>query len=276
MTTNSMMSSRKIYLFRNKKVYKCNRKKAYKRVCKGKHFYKNDSKMMTHYQRNQSYRTIFYGLLILLVVALSATIWHVAFKRDIYRGRILTQPLMAGEYQPVEGVCRIILARHGETEWNARGLPQGWADIPLNETGKTQAEELAKNLSGIHVDAILTSALSRAVDTAKKVAEFHPDCPVIPDYELRFFPHKDEQVLDMPRKARKKAIADEIARLATAYFKEASQQYLGKNVVVITHGKVIRHLVESLTGKKYYKVRIDNGAIVTILVTNDSLVLEKL
>ena len=43
---------------------------------------------------------------------------------------------------------RLILARHGQTDWNRRGLWQGDNDVPLNETGREQARKLAERLAG--------------------------------------------------------------------------------------------------------------------------------
>jgi probable phosphoglycerate mutase len=65
---------------------------------------------------------------------------------------------------------RILLARHGETEWNRVGRWQGQADEPLNETGRRQAAELAERLAGDGITAIYTSDLARARETADAVA----------------------------------------------------------------------------------------------------------
>jgi phosphoserine phosphatase len=69
---------------------------------------------------------------------------------------------------------RIILARHGETEWNRIGRFQGRSDIPLNEKGKTQVKALATALREEPLTAIYTSPLIRAVETAESVRACHP------------------------------------------------------------------------------------------------------
>ena len=66
---------------------------------------------------------------------------------------------------------RFILVRHGETEWNATGQYQGQTDIPLSETGRAQAAALGKRFETIHVDAVYSSPLQRAYDTARAIAE---------------------------------------------------------------------------------------------------------
>tara|TARA_R110000868_G_scaffold14661_4_gene67851 strand:+ start:1779 stop:2345 length:567 start_codon:yes stop_codon:yes gene_type:complete len=64
----------------------------------------------------------------------------------------------------------IVIFRHGQTDWNVEGRLQGSTDIPLNETGRKQALELAKRLSHYTFDAIFSSDLARALDTADAVA----------------------------------------------------------------------------------------------------------
>jgi broad specificity phosphatase PhoE len=68
-------------------------------------------------------------------------------------------------------VTRILLARHGETDWNRLGRWQGHADPPLNEKGRHQAAELAARLAGDGVTAIYSSDLMRASQTAAVVAD---------------------------------------------------------------------------------------------------------
>lgn len=68
---------------------------------------------------------------------------------------------------------RIFLIRHGETEWNRLGRYQGSSDIPLSDTGREQACLLAAQLKDKHIDAVWSSPLKRAVDTARLVAAPH-------------------------------------------------------------------------------------------------------
>ena len=67
----------------------------------------------------------------------------------------------------------IYFARHGETVWNVENKICGMTDSPLTEKGRQQARELGRKVkeSGVHIDEILYSPLSRAADTAKAVAE---------------------------------------------------------------------------------------------------------
>lgn len=72
---------------------------------------------------------------------------------------------------------RLIIIRHGESEWNRIGRYQGQADAPLSETGAQQAEALAQRLRHERFDAIFTSPLQRAAKTAEAVARHHPEVP---------------------------------------------------------------------------------------------------
>mgnify|MGYP000886440458 CR=1 FL=1 len=69
-------------------------------------------------------------------------------------------------------ITRILAIRHGETEWNVGGRLQGHLDIPLNDTGRLQAERLARALAGREpIHAIYSSDLSRARGTALALAD---------------------------------------------------------------------------------------------------------
>jgi probable phosphoglycerate mutase len=64
----------------------------------------------------------------------------------------------------------IVLARHGETDWNRERRFQGHADRPLNDAGRAQAAELAALLEGEPFSSVYTSPLLRAAETAEIVA----------------------------------------------------------------------------------------------------------
>ena len=69
----------------------------------------------------------------------------------------------------------LILTRHGETVLNKQGILQGHLPGELTDEGIMQAKKLAKRLKDEKIDAIYSSDLKRAADTAKEIAKLHPD-----------------------------------------------------------------------------------------------------
>jgi probable phosphoglycerate mutase len=67
----------------------------------------------------------------------------------------------------------IYLVRHGQTAWNREEIFRGRTDIPLDETGLKQAELAGEYLKEVEIEAIYSSPLSRALETAEKIARFH-------------------------------------------------------------------------------------------------------
>lgn len=65
---------------------------------------------------------------------------------------------------------RLFVARHGQTSWNILGKAQGHTDIPLDEVGQAQALALARALSDLGVERVVSSDLLRARQTAEAVA----------------------------------------------------------------------------------------------------------
>ena len=70
-------------------------------------------------------------------------------------------------------ITSIMFVRHGETLWNQQRRYQGQADSPLSELGLAQAELVGKFLSSRRIDAVYTSDLGRAVQTADCIAKHH-------------------------------------------------------------------------------------------------------
>lgn len=99
--------------------------------------------------------------------------------------RQLQRFLKSGTIGAVESFKYFYVFRHGETDWNAEGRFQGHVDIPLNDRGREQARGLVPRLEPHGVQAILSSDLSRAHETARIVAAGLGGIPIFTDEGLR-------------------------------------------------------------------------------------------
>ncbi|WP_454301560.1 histidine phosphatase family protein [Salana multivorans] len=84
------------------------------------------------------------------------------------------------------GASRVVLLRHGQTDYNRAGRLQGQVDIPLNEAGLEQARAAASVVAGFSPALVVSSDLGRAIETARIVADaLVDDVSVVPDPRLR-------------------------------------------------------------------------------------------
>ena len=143
---------------------------------------------------------------------------------------------------------RIILVRHGETDWNRERRWQGHADRPLNDTGREQAEALAAELAGEPIAAVYSSDLLRAHETARVVADrLGLDVTAVPalrerrfgsweglqDVEVeRRFPGANGPPDGETREEMTRRVLDSLAEIAAAH--------AGRTVLVVSHGGPIR------------------------------------
>ncbi len=150
----------------------------------------------------------------------------------------------------------ILLARHGETDWNREGRFQGHADPPLNETGRAQATELAAELEGVELTAVYSSPLRRAVETAAVVAAEHGLEPVAVDalrevdvgswqgltraeIEARF-PEQFARWLDYDQGWEDGESYEAMGRRGVAVLLELAAAHEGERILAVTHGGPIR------------------------------------
>ena len=154
--------------------------------------------------------------------------------------------------------CTIYLTRHGETEWNEKKLIQGHTDIPLNTKGKEQAKLLGKQLKDIDFDVVFSSDLLRAANSAEIIIK-EKEMTVIKIKALRerFFGRFEGKSLTEMRKAfgevmlvtkekqKKLKIYDvendeEIITRLIPFMKKIAKQYIGKKILMVTHGGLLR------------------------------------
>ena len=90
--------------------------------------------------------------------------------------------------QPHQGP-RLLLVRHGETEWNRESRFQGIKDIPLNENGKAQGRKAAEFLKDVEINFAVTSSMLRPKETAELILENHPGVNLDSDPQLQEICH---------------------------------------------------------------------------------------
>lgn len=84
---------------------------------------------------------------------------------------------------------RLLLVRHGETEWNRQGRFQGQIDVPLNDNGRAQGEKVADFLKSVPMDAAYTSSMARPKETAELILKHHPGVPLTSVDQLQEISH---------------------------------------------------------------------------------------
>ena len=144
----------------------------------------------------------------------------------------------------------IVLVRHGETDWNAERRVQGHTDRPLNETGRAQARALADQLAREQFDAVYSSDLLRAYETARIVAE-RLGLAVATLRELRekdfgsWEGLTDTVILERFPDARSGAwgdgeTAEELGMRVLDALRRIAAAHPGRRVLVVTHGGPVR------------------------------------
>ena len=154
-------------------------------------------------------------------------------------------------------MARILLVRHGQSEWNASGRWQGQADPPLSELGEEQAVAAARSLG--MVDAIYASDLVRAHHTAALVAsQLGADVAVDPrlrersagEWEGRTHAEIEEGwpgYLESGRRPSGYEPDDSVLERVLAVLDDIARTHDGE-VLVVTHGGVVRVLERHLDG----------------------------
>lgn len=152
---------------------------------------------------------------------------------------------------------RLLLLRHGQTDWNRDRLWQGHTDIPLNETGRDQARKLGIRMRDEGLDALYCSDLQRAAETAHIVGKAVGLAPVaskawreIALGELEGTANRGEAVTDTVKAGGPLAPGAEDfaafqARLV-AGFEELGARHAGQSVAVVGHGGAHRTLIAYL------------------------------
>ena len=190
-------------------------------------------------------------------------------------------------------VTTILIARHGETDWNRERRFQGHADPPLNELGREQARELAAALAESGVTAVYSSPLARARETAEIVAAAL-GLPVETRDALREVDvgswqglTRDEVEERFPEGFRRWLVDfghgwdegesyEELGRRVVAGLLELASRHAGERILVVTHGGPMRAVQAAAADAGYADARriagpIGNCAILVFAVESERL-----
>ncbi len=191
---------------------------------------------------------------------------------------------------------RLLLVRHGQTAYNAEVRFMGQLDVPLDETGRSQAQAVGQRLADEHPAAIYSSNLSRAVDTARAIQSAIPSHPELKldarlieghfgDWQGKTY---DElRVNDAERIARwekgrlrvappnGESLPDMAKRVQAAY-----QEILGahpdQNVIVVAHGGTLQVLLVLALGlplEDYRKLWLSNASVSELQIETERVIL---
>lgn len=158
----------------------------------------------------------------------------------------------------------VILIRHGQTDWNVAGRWQGHSDIPLNDTGRSQAQAVAQRLKKWELTAIYTSDLSRASETATIIGQTLGLKPaVIPAWRERFcgdfegltnsdiaerFPEQWAKLQQGHLELPNGETTQELSGRIIPSFETLLASHHGQRFAVVSHGGVLRVLISNVLG----------------------------
>jgi probable phosphoglycerate mutase len=192
-------------------------------------------------------------------------------------------------------MTRLILVRHGETEWNRELRFQGQVDVPLNATGHEQAQRVANWLASDPLDRVISSDLARARQTAQPLASLLtrrgvPEPTTHAGLREQSFGIVDGMRVDEIKRQYPAAWNDWIEFRAdyafddgestrqfhtrvTAALRDLVQAYAGQTVVVVTHGGVLDMVWRSARGLPLdgpRQTHIPNGGVNRVQVHGDA------
>lgn len=181
---------------------------------------------------------------------------------------------------------RLVLLRHGESQWNLENRFTGWIDVPLSPKGRREAQEAGRKLLDYKFDRAFTSVLTRAIDTLTIVLQVtgQTGIPVEQDQALNERMYGELQGLNKTETALKygeqqvklwrrsydirppggESLKDTAERVLPYYRRRIEPEILaGKTILVAAHGNSLRALVmylEQLSPEKVLELNIPTGA----------------
>jgi 2,3-bisphosphoglycerate-dependent phosphoglycerate mutase len=183
-------------------------------------------------------------------------------------------------------MARLILLRHGESQWNLENRFTGWVDVPLSPRGIQEATHAGEKLRSFKFDRAFTSVLARANETLRLVLETisQTDIPIEKDKALNERMYGELQGLNKDETAKKYGEAQvkiwrrsydvrppggeslkDTAERVLPYYERTIKPYLqkGDTILVAAHGNSLRALImelEQLSQEQVLELNIPTGA----------------
>jgi len=171
----------------------------------------------------------------------------------------------------------ICIVRHGETDWNAQGRLQGREDIELNDLGRQQAHKIAVYLGREHWDAVVSSPLKRAYETALIIARMIsvPEIKVEEQITERDYGEASGLWPEDRRSRFPEGIPGQedfelLRQRAMSALERIVNDHTGKRIVMVSHGALTNSILYTLSGGEFgsFKTRLINGCINQIRMQN--------
>jgi probable phosphoglycerate mutase len=190
-------------------------------------------------------------------------------------------------------MTEIILARHGETEWNVGQIFRGRIDVDLNQTGMEQARLLGQYLSKRKIEAVFPSPLKRALKTAEAIAgphhlkvevslglidfDFGQWQGLAMEQVIARYPELHRQWLDSPDRVTmpEGERLDDVKNRALVVVNESIERY-ENTVVLVSHRVVHKVLICALLGldnSYFWNIKLDTCGITTFDYENGRFIL---
>ncbi|MEM8535959.1 MAG: histidine phosphatase family protein [Chloroflexota bacterium] len=186
---------------------------------------------------------------------------------------------------------RLLIVRHGESEWNRQGLYQGQYDAPLSELGLQQADALGQRLANEPLFAMYTSPLQRAAKTAEAVARYHTEIPFYTEKSLLEIDHGQWEGLTSTQVGERFGAGlqewrvhptraqmpdgesfSNILKRVLDFRDRLYEQHPEQNILVSTHDVVVKILVADALGMNMDRINriwVTNASISVIEYGND-------
>ncbi len=195
---------------------------------------------------------------------------------------------------------KMVLIRHGESQWNLENRFTGWIDVPLSPKGEQEAREAGQKIRAFRFDEAFTSVLTRAKETLRIVLEVigQTTIPVEEDQALNERMYGDLQGLNKAETAQKygeqqvkvwrrsydvrppggESLKDTAERVLPYYQKRIEPELLaGRTLLIVAHGNSLRALVmhlNQLSKEEVLALNIPTGAPLFYELGDNGKVLE--